>query len=75
MIRPGTNNDLLRCTSVSSAACGVQPLTHRLPPACPTLACPDCRGIEGSPVIADIRRRVEEWAGSFPMPGFDVSGL
>ncbi|KAL4429814.1 hypothetical protein ABPG77_010931 [Micractinium sp. CCAP 211/92] len=33
------------------------------------------RGIEASPVIADIRRRVEEWAGSFPMPGFDVSAL
>lgn len=33
------------------------------------------RDIEASPVIADIRRRVEEWAGSFPMPGFDVSGL
>lgn len=31
--------------------------------------------LESSPVIADIRRRVEEWAGSFPMPGFDVSGL
>lgn len=34
-----------------------------------------CRGIEASPVIAAIRRRVEEWAGSFPMPGFDVSAL
>lgn len=31
--------------------------------------------IEASPAIADIRRRVEEFAGAFPMPGFDVSGL
>ena len=41
-----------------------------------TLALPLlCSAIEASTVIADIRRRVEEWAGSFPMPGFDVSGL
>ena len=32
-------------------------------------------GLESSEVIADIKRRVEEWSGSFPMPGFDVSGL
>lgn len=33
------------------------------------------RGVEESAVLADIKRRVEEWAGSFPMPGFDVSAL
>lgn len=32
-------------------------------------------GLENSQVITDIRKRVEEWAGSFPMPGFDVSSL
>ena len=32
-------------------------------------------GIEKSDVIADIKARVEEWAGSFPMPGHDDSGL
>jgi hypothetical protein len=31
--------------------------------------------MEASPEMAGIRRRVEEWAGSFPMPGFDVSHL
>jgi glycine hydroxymethyltransferase len=32
-------------------------------------------GLESSEVIADIKKRVEEWAGNFPMPGFDVSSL
>ena len=32
-------------------------------------------GLEKSEIIADIRKRVEAWSGSFPMPGFDVSGL
>lgn len=31
--------------------------------------------LEKSEVIADIKRRVEEWSGSFPMPGFDTQGL
>eukprot|EP00887_Chlorella_sp_A99_P003909 scaffold11.g3909.t1 len=33
------------------------------------------RGIKGSAVLVDVRRRVEEWAGAFPMPGFSVAGL
>lgn len=32
-------------------------------------------GLETSDTLKDIKRRVEEWAGSFPMPGFDVSAL
>lgn len=32
-------------------------------------------GIEKSDIIADIKARVEEWAGSFPMPGHDDAGL
>jgi hypothetical protein len=32
-------------------------------------------GLEESAKIKDIRARVEEWAGSFPMPGFDVTAL
>ena len=32
-------------------------------------------GMHASPALADVRRRVEDWAGGFPMPGFDVSGL
>eukprot|EP00889_Picochlorum_renovo_P004208 jgi/Picre1/31238/NNA_006592.t1 len=32
-------------------------------------------GIENSATIAAIKARVEEWAGSFPMPGHDGSGL
>lgn len=31
--------------------------------------------LETSEAIADIRRRVEEFAGGFAMPGYDVSGL
>ncbi|KXZ46754.1 hypothetical protein GPECTOR_41g719 [Gonium pectorale] len=30
------------------------------------------KGLEGHPKIADIRSRVEAWAGQFPMPGFHV---
>ena len=33
------------------------------------------KGVKESTVLADVRKRVEEWAGSFPMPGFDVSSL
>jgi len=32
-------------------------------------------GIEGSSKIADIRSRVEAWAGDFPMPGRGDDGL
>ena len=32
-------------------------------------------GLEASEPLADIRRRVEAWAGQFAMPGFDVAGL
>jgi glycine hydroxymethyltransferase len=33
------------------------------------------KGLEESAVLKDVKTRVEEWAGSFPMPGFDVSQL
>lgn len=33
------------------------------------------KGVEDSDALKDIKKRVEEWAGSFPMPGFDVSSL
>lgn len=32
-------------------------------------------GIENSKVIADIKKHVEDWAGSFPMPGHDDAEL
>jgi glycine hydroxymethyltransferase len=32
-------------------------------------------GIEQSAVIEDIKRRVEAWAGGFPMPGHGEEGL
>lgn len=32
-------------------------------------------GLEKSDTIASIRKRVEEWAGGFPMPGHDEIGL
>ena len=31
--------------------------------------------LEGSSKVADIKQRVEAFAGSFPMPGFDTHGL
>lgn len=32
-------------------------------------------GLEKSNVLLDIKKRVEEWAGGFPMPGHDEAGL
>eukprot|EP00877_Chromochloris_zofingiensis_P007164 jgi/Chrzof1/2700/Cz11g25200.t1 len=32
-------------------------------------------GLESSPKLADLRKRVEEFSAGFPMPGFDVSQL
>jgi glycine hydroxymethyltransferase len=31
--------------------------------------------LEGNATIADIRSRVEAFAGGFPMPGFSTKGL
>lgn len=31
--------------------------------------------LEGNPKIADIRRRVEAFSSSFPMPGFAVDDI
>jgi glycine hydroxymethyltransferase len=33
------------------------------------------KGISGNKQLADIRSRVEAFASSFPMPGFDVADL
>jgi glycine hydroxymethyltransferase len=33
------------------------------------------KGISGNAKLADIRSRVEAFASSFPMPGFDVHEL
>jgi len=33
------------------------------------------RGLEESETLKDIKKRVEEWAGGFAMPGFEVSSL
>jgi glycine hydroxymethyltransferase len=33
------------------------------------------KGIEGNTKLADVRRRVEAFSSSFPMPGFEISDL
>lgn len=34
-----------------------------------------CRGLENSPELKEVEQRVQEFGGSFAMPGFDVSSL
>lgn len=34
-----------------------------------------CRGLENNAELADLRKRVEEFAGGFAMPGFDVTAI
>lgn len=35
----------------------------------------DCRGLENNGELADLRKRVEDFASAFAMPGFDVSAI
>lgn len=37
--------------------------------------CHICRGLDNNAELADLRKRVEEFAGAFAMPGFDVSAI